>query len=117
MDIELLNCCSVELCGPFLLITFLLQDASNNDAPQKEEQEVKATSPDEENQGAPDQKEENQDDMQPRREEQVQQEVTISEEEMHQETYEQQEHQLPQVPVTEIEQDQEVPVHQGQPEI
>lgn len=112
MDIELLNCCSFELCGPFLLITFLLQDASNNDAPQ----EVKVTSPDEENQGAQDQKEENQDDMQPRSEEQVQQEVTISEE-MHQETYEQQEQQLPQVPVTEIEQDQEVPVHQGQPEI
>lgn len=108
---------SIELCGLFLLITFLLQDASKNNAPQKEEQEVKNTSPDEENQRAQDHKEENQDGMQPPSKEQVQQEVMISEVEMHQEAYEQQEHQLSQVPVTEIEQGQEVPVHQGQPEI
>lgn len=101
----------IELCGSFPLIIFLLQDASNNNAPQKEEQEVKDTSHDEENQGAEDQEEENQDDMQPQNEEQVQQE------EMHQEAYEEQEHQLSQVPATEIEQDHEVPVHQGQPEI
>lgn len=55
--------------------------------------------------------------MQLRNEEQVQHKLTINEEEMHQEAYEQQEHQLSQVPLTETEQAQEVPVHQGQPEI
>lgn len=99
---------------------FWLQDASNNNAPQKEEQEVKDTSPDGEHQGVQDQKEESQDDMQPRsegQEGQVQPEVTISEEETHQEADEQQEHQLSQVPGTKVEQNQEVPVHQGQPEM
>lgn len=107
MDIKLLKCCSDELCS-FLLITFLLQDASNNNAPPKEEQEVAHTSPDEETQGAQDRKEKNQaHDMQPQSKEQVQQEVTMNEEEM----------QLSQVPATDLEQDQEVSVHQGQPEI
>lgn len=94
------------------------QDASNDNAPQKEEE--KDTSPDEEHQGVQDQKDESQDDMQPRsegQEGQVQQEVTIGEEETHQEADEQQEHQLSQVPGTKVEQNQEVPVHQGQPEM
>lgn len=116
MDVEFLNR-SCQLCVSFLLIMYVSQDASNTNAPQKEEQEVKDTSPDEENRGARDQKEENQDDVQLGNEGQVQQKVTVSEEEMHQEAYEQQQHQLSQVPGTENEPDQEVPVHQGQPEI
>lgn len=86
---------------------FKFQDSSNDNAPEKQE-EVNDASPDEDNNGV-------QEDAQPAGEEQLQQEVTIDEEETHQEASEQQEHQIPQVP--EVEQDQEVPVHQGQPEI
>lgn len=90
---------------------FLSQDTSNNDAPQKEEEEeVRDAGPDEGNKGTQGQNEESLDDIQVPGEEQH--EARIDEEEMHQE---QQEHHLPQVPEAEVE--QEVPVHQGQPEI
>lgn len=99
--------------GSYVFVILLLQDASNNDALQNEEV-VKDPSPDELNKGAEEQKAENPNDMEP---EQPQQEVTVSEEVMHKEAYEQQEQQILQVPLTNLEVDWEVPVHQGQPEI
>lgn len=99
--------------GSYVLVILLLQDASNNDALQDQEA-VKDPSPDEPNKGAEEQKAENPNDVGP---EQPQPEVTVSEEVMHEEAHEQQEQQIRQVPVTNLEVDWEVPVHQGQPEI
>lgn len=99
--------------GSYVLLILLLQDASNNDALQNQEA-VKDPSPDELNKGAEEQKAENPNVMEP---EQTQQEVPVSEEVMHKEAHEQQEQQILQVPLTNLEVDLEVPVHQGQPEI
>lgn len=70
---------------------------------------MKDTSPDEVNKGAQEQQEENANDIHSQGNKQIQQEVTIDEEMMHQDAYEQQ---AQQVPRTKLEQDWEVPVHQ-----
>lgn len=70
---------------------------------------MKGTSPAEINKGAQEQKEENANDIHSQGNKQIQHEVTIGEEMMHQDAYEQQ---AQQVPLTKLEQDQEVPVQQ-----
>lgn len=66
-------------------------------------------SPNEINKGAQEQTEENANDIHSQGNKQIQQEVTMGEEMMYQDAYEQQ---AQQVPLTKLEQDQEVPVQQ-----
>lgn len=94
-------------------MTTFLQDTSKKDEPQQEQKET-LPSTDEEQPGA---QEHNQEKLQPQVEEQTQEEAKITEEEIQHEAGEQHGQEIQEVPAAEQEQDREVPVHLGQPEI